>query len=276
MEYHQIQDAFSGEKNRVRVSYNAKLSTTAVRRAPTRVHARLIGAVMHDLFTQSPTPEGWALVPDLQFLYTMYRSDEGFVEVPILILEESPAYRNPLGLDPNVKHRNNITGKEEDIATVLQRLEEPIKNKDILKQIQLKNPEDSESPLLWRGVRWVGKMEATLGVWIRDQETGQARRKLDPVLFYGNQAGVDPKSPYLDARVEDVDVNLKFSDFVPSDDDVYNKKNDGRLGTLAEWPELHAKEARWGPLSGSNGEVQGERKEKKGAGENEGEGSCRG
>ena len=92
-------------------------------------------------------------------------------------LKEKPAFRAPFSPTSSGLYQHPITKEYVDTATMLTYL------KSLSHTVPLpKNPDDRESPLFFLGTRWVGRVEGTLEVWVRDKVTQKAVRKLDPIV----------------------------------------------------------------------------------------------
>ncbi|GBF61352.1 hypothetical protein TMEN_3836 [Trichophyton mentagrophytes] len=132
--------------------------------------------------------------------------------------DKKPAFRAPFSPTSSGLYQHPITKEYVDTATMLKYLESSSHTVPLPK-----NPNDLESPLSFLGTRWVGRVEGTLEVWVRDKVTQKAVRKLDPILFYGSKLRVDKDTPYIDARNEDVQLGLNLSDIIISANDDLKK-----------------------------------------------------
>ncbi|OAL63180.1 hypothetical protein A7C99_5569 [Trichophyton rubrum] len=264
-----IYDALSDHK---RVVSERAFSMTTVRNAPTPLHQWVVSGVadlltsqmpagtqvLSDSSIQDPTSlEEDMPITDLQLLYQEHGALEpkavlsvetGFsqqyeslqhavrraidatqdVNVSLMInLKEKPAFRAPFSPTSSGLYQHPITKEYVDTATMLTYL------KSLSHTVPLpKNPDDRESPLFFLGTRWVGRVEGTLEVWVRDKVTQKAVRKLDPILFYGSKLRVDKDTPYIDARNEDVQLGLNLSDIIISAND------DLRKPFVVDWVKL--------------------------------------
>ncbi|KAM5494515.1 hypothetical protein McanMca71_000558 [Microsporum canis] len=257
-----IYKAFENHK-RVRVTTDRAFSMTTIRNSPTPLHQWVLSSISHSLQSQIPRdvrilsdslleiPENMMediIIPDLQVLHKKQGTTGDFpvlvvevgfsqqyeslkyatcraidetqsVNVSLMInLKETPAFRTPLLCPSSGVYRHPVTKKNVDKNAILAWL-----NSSEGGNPPPENPSDPESPLLFLGARWVGRIEGSLEVWIRDTKTGKAVRKLKPVLFYGSKATLDKDTPRIDARSANVDVGLKLSDIIPSADDGLEK-----------------------------------------------------
>ncbi|KAM5476093.1 hypothetical protein MauCBS54593_000776 [Microsporum audouinii] len=257
-----IYKAFENHK-RVRVTTDRAFSTAIIRNSPTPLHQWMLASVSHSLQSQIPGYIHILLdsllntltymvqseiIPDLQVLHQKQGITENFpilvaevgftqqyeslkyatcraidetqsVNVSLMInLKETPAFRTPLLRPSSGIHQHSVTKENVDKNAILAWLQSPEGENP-----HPENPSDPESPLFFLGARWVGRIEGTLEVWIRNPETGKAARKLKPVLFYGSKAILDKDTPRIDARSENVDVGLNLSDIIPSADDGLEK-----------------------------------------------------
>ncbi|DAA76451.1 TPA_exp: Uncharacterized protein A8136_0765 [Trichophyton benhamiae CBS 112371] len=255
-----IYDALSDHK---RVVSERAFSMTTVRNAPTPLHQWVLSGVADLLTSQMPAGtkvlsdspiQGITslkedkLIPDLQLLYKEHGAlrskavlsvETGFsqqyeslqhavrraidatqnVNVSLMInLKEKPAFRAPFSPTSSGLYQHPITKEYVDTATMLTYLESSSHTEPLPK-----NPNDLESPLFFLGTRWVGRVEGTLEVWVRDKVTQKAVRKLGPILFYGSKLRVDKDTPYIDARNEDVQLGLNLSDIIISANDDLKK-----------------------------------------------------
>jgi hypothetical protein len=105
------------------------------------------------------------------------------VQATILInVKESPSYDNPLRGTTKATYRNRDTGKNESIGTIVERMQLRAQDDELRSEIRREIPDDLQSPLRFRGVRWVGRLHMELEIWARDSETGKATRRVDPIV----------------------------------------------------------------------------------------------
>ncbi|KAK2809074.1 hypothetical protein FQN50_004127 [Emmonsiellopsis sp. PD_5] len=135
------------------------------------------------------------------------------VQATILInVKETPSYENPFrDTAKKATYRNRDTGENESIGTIIERLRLTPQEGELRLEIRREIPDDVQSPLLFRGVQWAGRLRMELEIWVRDSETGKATRRVDPIVIYGEGAQEDSK------------LDLRLAEFVPSDDVQYRR-----------------------------------------------------